>query len=121
MKKVKLVVLLVILAVIVLIGYQNMGFLLVKHHFGINLWFVNYQSPEIQNGVLVLGFFVAGLLLAFIATLRSRWHARRAIKGLAGEVTSSSEKITALERELAALKAVPQNTETVEESTAVSS
>ena len=82
---------------------------------------MNYQTPEIQNGVLLFGFFVAGLLLAFITTLRSRWHSRRAIKGLASEVTFSSEKITALEKELAVLKAVPQQTETVDESTAVSS
>ncbi len=121
MKKVKLVILILILVFFGIIGYQNMGFLLVKHQFGLNLWFASYQTPEIQNGILLLVFFVAGLLLAFISTLRSRWQSRRTIKALTSEVTDSSEKITALERDVAELRAVPQNVETVDESTVVSS
>lgn len=119
MKKVKLVILILILVLFGTIGYQNMGFLMVKHQFGLNLLFDSYQTPEIQNGVLLLAFFVAGLLLAFIATLRGRWQSRRTIKSLTNEVVSSSEKIKALEKELAELKAVPQSTETVDESAVI--
>lgn len=121
MKKVKIVILLAILGLIVLIGYQNMDFIVVAHQFGINLLFFNYQSPEIQNGVLLLGFFVAGLLLAFIVTLRGRWQSARQIKALAREVDSCREQKAALEKELAGLKAGSRNLEAVDGNAGVSS
>lgn len=121
MKKVKLVVLLVILAFIAFIGFQNSGFILVKHQFGVNLGFTSYQTPEIQNGILLLGFFLAGLMLAFISTLRGRWQARRTIKGLTGEVAASNEKIATLEKELLDLKADRQIPESVDQTAGVSS
>ena len=108
MKKVKLVFLLLVMGLIVLVGYQNLGFLVVRHQFGVNLGFVNYQAPEISNLVLLLGFFLAGLLLALLLSIRGRWRSRRMIKEMTGEVASSREKITALENELAGLKAAPQ-------------
>ncbi len=115
MKKVKLVVLLIVVGLIALIGYQNLGFLFVKQQFGINLGFVKYQTPEIANVALLLGFLAAGFLLAFAFSLRGRWRARRAIKDLTAEVTAAREKITAVEKELADLKFVPQPPEADED------
>ena len=121
MKKIKIFVLLVILGLIALIGYQNLGFLVVNHQFGINLLFFKYQTPEIANFVLLLAFFLAGLLLAYLSTLRGRWKSGREIKALTREVVSFQEKTAALENELAGLKNLPQNLEVAEGDVDVSS
>ncbi len=121
MKKAKIIVLLVVLGLIVLIGIQNRGVVLAKHQFGINLMFFSYLSPEVSNFVLLIGFFLVGLLLAYFSSLLGRFKAKKTIKELTGEVTSSREKIAALEKELAGLKAGSQSREAVDGVSVVSS
>ena len=58
MKKVKIGFWLIIVAFLLLLGYQNKVFFLQKHSFDLNVWVTApYQSPEIHNAVLFASFF----------------------------------------------------------------
>lgn len=109
MKKVKIFVVVVILGLIAVVGYQNKGFISETAEFHVFLY-----HPTIPYITLMAGLFLAGLLLAYFSTLLGRFKSKRAIKELTGQVASGQEKIAALEKELAGLKAGPQSLETMD-------
>ncbi|MEW6079352.1 MAG: LapA family protein [Thermodesulfobacteriota bacterium] len=114
MKKVKIIVLLIVVGLIGLIGFQNREVVLDAQQFGINLLFYSYQSPEIPNFALLIAFFLAGLLLAYFSSLKGRFQSGRTIKELTGQLDDCREKIAVLEKDRGGLKAVPNTPEVVE-------
>jgi uncharacterized integral membrane protein len=104
MKKVKIGLLLIVLAFIAVFIYQNQEYFLSQPSFNLNLKFVSYSFPGVYNAVLALGFFVAGFLIAYISSLAVRFKARKEIRNLNCTVDSHMQKISFLQSELDSYK-----------------
>ena len=105
MKKVKIGFWLIIVAFLLLLGYQNKAFFLQKHSFDLNLWVTApYQSPEVHNAVLFAGCFLAGLILAYLSGLFERFKTSKTTKQLTKTVSDQNNEIAQLKTEIAALK-----------------
>ena len=78
MKKVKIGFWLILIAFLVLVGYQNKAFFLQRHTFDINVWVTApYKTAEIYNAVLFGACCVAGLVLAYLSSLFERFKANK--------------------------------------------
>lgn len=103
MRKFKLFLLLVILVLVGLVGYQNQNFFLEKHIIKVNL-IEDYQTPEIYTGLYLIGFFLVGLLISYFSSLLIRFRAKKSIKKLNVEINAHLETISELKNELGSLK-----------------
>ena len=107
MKKVKIAFWLVLIAFLVLVGYQNQAFFMQKHSFDLNLWVTApYQTPEIYNAVLFGVCFAAGLLLAYLGGLFERYKSGKTIKQLTAALNEHKTQTAQLQTEIEALKSV---------------
>ncbi len=105
MKKVKIGFWLLVLAFLLLLGYQNKMFFQEKNAFSLNLYILEpYQSPELYNGVTFAACFVAGLLIAFLFSLLGTMRTRKTIKQLNKDLVDQRGQIDALNTELNAFK-----------------
>lgn len=101
MKKIKIALLVVLLAFFGLVIYQNMAYLLTPASLQMNLWVTNpFNSDGIINAQLILGAFFAGLLISYFYGLSLRFKNNKMIKDLNATVNSQAETITALKGEL---------------------
>lgn len=96
MKKIKLFLWLIILGLIALVVYQNLKFLMTPQTIRINLWIQQY-SIELNIGVILLGLFVAGLLISYFLSLGHRFRTRKMIRQLSEELTLERKKVAELE------------------------
>jgi len=107
MKKVKIGFWLLVLAFLLLFGYQNKAFFLQKHIFDLNLWVsAPYQTPEIHNAVLFAVCFLAGLVIAYLSGLLERFKANKTIKQLTSAINEQKTQAEQLRTEIEALKNV---------------
>ena len=105
MKKVKIGFWFLVLAFLVLLGYQNKLFFQEKNAFNLNLYiFEPYTSPELYNGVTFLSCFLAGLVIAFLFALLGSMRTRKTIKQLNKDLEDQRSQIDALNTELNAFK-----------------
>ena len=105
MKKVKIGFWLIIIAFLLLLGYQNKVFFLQRHSFDLNLWVTApYQSPEIYNAVLFAVCFLAGLMIAYLSGLFERFKSNKTIKQLNKTLADMRNETTQLRTEIDALK-----------------
>ena len=105
MKKVKIAFWLVVIAFLILLGYQNKEFFLQRHSFDLNLWVsAPYQSPEIYNAVLFAVCLLAGLVIAYLSGLLERFKANKTIKQLTKNVDDLKNEKVQLQTEIEALK-----------------
>jgi outer membrane murein-binding lipoprotein Lpp len=105
MKKVKIGLWLLLIAFLLLAGFQNKAFFLQKHSFDLNLWVTApYQSAEIYNAVLFGGCFLAGLVIAYISGLFDRFKANKTIKQLTNTINDQKTQTEQLKTEIEALK-----------------
>jgi len=105
MKKVKIGFWLIIAAFLLLVGFQNKAFFLQKHSFDLDVWVTApYHSPEIYNAVLFAGFFLAGLIIAYLSGLFERFKANKACKQLNKTVTDQKNELAQLKAEVEAFK-----------------
>ncbi len=105
MKKATVIFWVIIIGVIALVLFQNQDFFKVQNAFRINLGlFEEYLSPKIPNAVLVLIFFVSGLVIAHLFNFSARFKAKRTIKRLNASVTSTNKEIGELKDQLSRLK-----------------
>ena len=105
MKKVKIGFWLIIIAFLLLLGYQNKVFFLQRHSFDLNLWVTApYQSPEIYNAVLFAVCFLAGLVIAYLSGLFERFKSNKTIKQLNKTLADMRNETTQLRTEIDALK-----------------
>ena len=96
MKKIKLLLWLIVLGLIALVVYQNKGFVLQTQAVEVNLWIQHY-NVELSIGVILLGFFLAGLLISYFFSLAQRFKTRKTIKKLNEELTIERKKVAELE------------------------
>jgi cell division protein FtsL len=107
MKKVKIGFWLLVLAFLLLFGYQNKAFFLQKHIFDLNLWVsAPYQTPEIHNAVLFAVCFLAGLVIAYLSGLLERFKSNKTIKQLTSAINEQKTQAEQLRTEIEALKNV---------------
>jgi hypothetical protein len=107
MKKVKIGFWLILIAFLVLVGYQNKAFFLQRHSFDINVWVTApYKTAEIYNAVLFGACFVAGLVLAYLSSLFERFKANKTIKQLTATLSDQKTQMEQLRTEIDALKNV---------------
>ena len=107
MKKATLIIWVIIFGFMALVIFQNQTFFLAKQTLRINLGvFEEYNSPEVPNAIFVLFFFFIGLLIAYLFTIPSRFKAKRTIKKLNATITSQSEELSGLKREINTLKGI---------------
>ncbi len=105
MKKVKIGFWILLLAFLLLLGYQNKAFFQQKNTFGLDLFVTQaYMSPEIYNGVFFAVCFLAGLIIAYLFGLLDRFRSNKTIKQLNGELETQRQQIESLTTELNAFK-----------------
>ena len=105
MKKVKIGFWLILIAFLLLAGYQNKAFFLQKNSFDLNFWVTApYQTPEIHNAVLFAACFLAGLMIAYLSGLFERFKANKTIKQLTGAINDQKTQTEQMRSEIEALK-----------------
>ncbi len=104
MKKAKVVFWLLVIGFVALVVYQNQDYFLAKKSLEINLYVKQYHTPPLANGILVLGCFLVGFLIAYAVSLSERFKARKAVKNMNAAVESHLEQISALRNEIEIIK-----------------
>lgn len=111
MKKVKIGFWLIVVAFLVLVGFQNKAFFLQKHRFDIDLWVTGpYHSPDIYNAVLFAVCLLVGLAIAYLSGLYERYKANKTIKQLTKSLNDRQAEVEQLKTEVQALKNVSEQT-----------
>lgn len=100
MKKVKLIFSVLVIALVVLLGWQNWEVIFHTYDLKVNLGFFHREAPSVPNFALLAGFFTVGLLLALFLMLPGRLKSRKLSKDLAQQLKLQKEKTEALERQL---------------------
>lgn len=102
MNKFKLVLWVIILAIIALVIFQNLGFFATEANLQINPWVAPvYETPGIPIAVICISFFILGLFLAFIFGVPERFRNRKTIKKLSADNATQKDEIEKLKKEVA--------------------
>ncbi len=88
-----------------LLAYQNWDFFMSTHGLRINLLVKEYHTPELQNVILFLIFFFAGLLISYFFSLLARFKSKNTIKNLNTSLEQNQKILEALKLEIDAIKA----------------
>jgi hypothetical protein len=115
MKNVKIAFWVILFAFIGLVLFQNREFYMSLHSLGIDLMFFKYQTPEVPNAILFMGFFFAGLIIAYFFSLLERFNSRKMIKSLTEALRASEKMLDALKAENEGLKGVKADAQSVPE------
>jgi uncharacterized integral membrane protein len=102
MKKVKITLWVLLIAFILLLIYQNQEFFFPKLSLGINLYFFDYQTPEIPAILFHLCFFMLGLVIAFLFGLAERIRSKKTIKNLNATIESRVQPVSDLKEGIGA-------------------
>lgn len=107
MKKATLIIWAIIFGVIALLIFQNQGFFLANQSLRINLGVMEeYHTPELPLAILVLVFFLAGIIVAYLFNISARFKARRTIKKLNTTIASHNAEVAVMRREIDSLKGI---------------
>jgi uncharacterized integral membrane protein len=107
MKKATLIIWAIIFGVMALFIFQNKSFFLTNQALRVNFGIMEeYHTPELPIAILVLLFFLFGILIAFLFSLSARFKARRTIKKLNTTLASRDSEVAGLRREINSLKGV---------------
>lgn len=113
MNKFKLMILILLIALAAVFGYQNREFMMSTQGLVVDLMVVKLPDLRIQIGLMLTACFVGGYLLAYFFSLLSKFTDMRTIKALSTENRTHLEKIALLESEIVSLKngssQAPQN------------
>jgi len=106
MKKGTLIVWVIIFGFIALFIFQNQAFFLAKaeNPYTLNFGIRQYAIPQMYNAVLVLVFFCAGLIIAYLFSLSARFKSKRSLKKLNLTIASHLNQIAELKSEVNTLK-----------------
>ena len=114
MKKATLILWVLIFGVIALLIFQNQAFFLSNQSLQVNLGVTEaYHTPELPIAILVLLFFLTGVVFAYLFSLSARFKARRTIKKLNTTLASHNDEVAGLRREIDSLKGIetPEDTD----------
>ena len=100
MKKVKLLLWVVVLGLLALGIYQNLPLLKEQVDLRLDLWVFEPFQAELAFGVLLLGLFIAGLLIAYFFSLAHRFKTRKTIRKLNESLQAEQKKVAELESRL---------------------
>lgn len=92
MNKAKSAFWVIVVGFILLVFYQNQAFFMARQSLRINLFFYQYQTPEVPGVVFFLAFFLVGLLFAYFFGLAERFRLKKTIKRLSTEIESQPAK-----------------------------
>ena len=107
MKKATLIIWAIIFGVIALVIFQNQDFFLTNQSLRINLGVMEeYHTPELPLAILVLIFFLAGIIIAYLFNISARFKARRTIKKLNTTIASHNAEVAVMRREIDSLKGI---------------
>jgi uncharacterized integral membrane protein len=107
MKKATLILWVIIFGVMALLIFQNKDFFLETQSLQVNLGVTGpHRTPELPIAILVLLFFLTGLLIAYLFSLSARLKARRTIKKLNTTIASHNAEVAGLKREIDSLKGI---------------
>ena len=107
MKKATLIIWVIIFGVIALLIFQNQAFFLSNQSLQVNLGVTEaYHTPELPIAILVLLFFLTGIVIAYLFSLSARLKARRTIKKLNTTLASQNAEVAGLRREIDSLKGI---------------
>ncbi len=105
MKKVKIGFWILVIAFLLLLGFQNKAFFIQKNAFALNLYVTDtYMTKEIYNGVTFAVCFMAGLVLAYLSGLLERFRSNKTIKQLNADIERQRQEMESLQTELNAHK-----------------
>jgi hypothetical protein len=104
MKKAKIAFWLILIGFLGLLGYQNYDFFMSQHGLRINLLFVQYDTPQLQNAILFLIFFFTGLLISYFIMLFERFKSKKIIKTLNTALDMNQKQLDELKKEVHLLK-----------------
>jgi len=104
MKNAKIAFWLILIGFLGLLGYQNYDFFMSQHGLRINLLFVQYDTPQVQNAILFLIFFFAGLLISYFIMLFERFKSKKIIKTLNTALDMNQKQLEELKNEVHLLK-----------------
>jgi len=108
MKKVRLLIWILIVALVAVVIYQNRAFFLgTKQSLAVDLPYTHYQSREVELVIIFGIFFAAGLLVGLYFMVARGLKRNKIIKSLKAQVKEQTEKTVVLEEELRALRGDP--------------
>ena len=112
MKKATLTIWAIIFGAMALLIFQNQNVFLKNESLRIYLGvFEEYNTPELPIAILVLLFFLTGIIIAYLFNISARFKARRTIKKLNTTLASHNAELAGLRREIDTLKGIetPEN------------
>jgi len=117
MKKIKLFVMLLVLALVLVFAFQNQTYFQEKQHLSLTLPLLDpYSTPEVSTAVVCLVCFFLGFLFSFMISISGRMKRKRTIKSLNGSVKKREKEIEALKNEIKEVVPAPKPVELVETS-----
>ncbi|MBW2512954.1 MAG: LapA family protein [Deltaproteobacteria bacterium] len=109
MKKAKITFWLILMGFLVLLAYQNWDFFMSEHRLRLNLFVIDeFSTPNLQNIILFLIFFFAGILISYFITLVERFKLKRTIKALNTALETNQKELDELKQQ----SSVPPTDET---------
>ena len=112
MKKSKLVIWAIIVIFLGLIITQNQSFFLLDQSLRLNLLIMNeIHTPKVPVVIIILIFFISGLIIAYLLNLPERFRSNRKIKKLNATLDSHLNEISSLKKEIDELKGITAETE----------
>lgn len=104
MKIIKLLIWIVIAGLFGLVIFQNWDLFKTKESLGVNLFFREYQSPELPLALLVVFMFLFGWLVAYLSGLADRFAMSSRNKRLQQTINAQQTAIDAMRKDVEALK-----------------
>ncbi|HDI60619.1 MAG TPA: DUF1049 domain-containing protein [Desulfobacteraceae bacterium] len=108
MRKFKIFLWLLLLAVLSVFVWQNKAFFMTRQSFHIDPWLAGpYSTPELPIVVICAGLFLLGFLIAYVYGLYGYLKQSKTIKHLNTTVAAQTEEIQALRRRVEELEQPP--------------
>ncbi len=107
MRKFKLLLTLIILAVLGTIFYQNRAYFLAAPLINFDVYFRQYQFSNVSNATMILGAFVVGVLLTYFMTLAKSYRMSKTVKNLQETISQQQETIAGLRSQMQSPSATP--------------
>ena len=105
MKKAKIAFWLILIGFMGLLAYQNWDFFMSEHRLRLNLFVTDeFSTPELQNAILFLIFFLAGLLISYFIKLFERFKSKKTIKALNAALETNQKLLDELKKDILSLK-----------------
>ncbi len=101
MKKLKLIIVLIILALVTIFAFQNQDYFKQTHQLSLDLILAGpYTTPVLNNATICIAAFLLGVIIAYLLTLTGRIKQRKSIKTLNYTLNDRQNEIVTLKTEL---------------------